>query len=576
MKHFAFFLALVTSVPSLACAQDTTLVGLWQSKRWFGPEVSGELRITRAGDRWQAAIASRKANVRMSHDSVSFELPAGANFKGRIQSDGSMIGHWIEPDRRIAMPLVFVSCGTGCYSTVVNPQESEFTFYMQVTRRANGQLGAFLRNPDRNQGRFIGLDHLVRRGDTVLLKDRADTTIAKGILQEDKLSVYLRFATHDFQKVHPDSFTYFYPRGRPTGGYTYTPPRQKNDGWTVARARDVGMSEEKLGAMVQELANSSVDSANNYRLHGVLVARHGKLVLEEYFFGENAEKLHDTRSASKTLVTFVLGAAMEKGMKVSPSMPVYSTMGITSPSLDPRKRSMQLRHLLTMSSGLDCDDGGAQYHEGSEDNITNQDTIPDWLSVVERLNLIRTPGDTGVYCSINPYFAGEVIAKATGRWFPDLAYELVARPLQFGRYTAVLDPLGRSYMGGGLRFVLRDFAKFAQVYANKGTWNGKRIVSEAWVRESSEPRYLLSRQIDNEWVARSALNYGYLWWSTAYKYQGRVIRAYHMSGNGGQFSMFIPDLDLVVATWGGNYADRGGLMSVTDLVPKKILTAIIK
>jgi hypothetical protein len=40
--------------------------------------------------------------------------------------------------------------------------------------------------------------------------------------------------------------------------------------------------------------------------------------------------------------------------------------------------------------------------------------------------------------------------------------------------------------------------------------------------------------------------------------------------------MFIPDLDLVVATWGGNYADRGGLMSVTDLVPKKILTAIVK
>ena len=124
MKRFALFLTLAASVPSLACAQDTTLAGLWQSKRWFGPDARGELRITRVADRWQAAIASRSANVRVSHDSMSFELPAAANFKGRILSNGSMIGQWIEPDRRIAMPLVFASCGSGCYSTVVNPQES--------------------------------------------------------------------------------------------------------------------------------------------------------------------------------------------------------------------------------------------------------------------------------------------------------------------------------------------------------------------------------------------------------------------------------------------------------------------
>jgi hypothetical protein len=105
---------------------------------------------------------------------------------------------------------------------MVQPYDDEFTFYMNVTPRANGQLGAFLRNPERNQARFIGLDHLVRRGDTVYLKSNADSTIQTGILQEDKLSVYLRFATHDFQKIPPDSFTFFYARGRPTGTYTYT------------------------------------------------------------------------------------------------------------------------------------------------------------------------------------------------------------------------------------------------------------------------------------------------------------------------------------------------------------------
>jgi CubicO group peptidase (beta-lactamase class C family) len=336
------------------------------------------------------------------------------------------------------------------------------------------------------------------------------------------------------------------------------------------------MSEDKLAEMVRTIINSSIDSANAYRPHGILVARHGKLVLDEYFYGESADKLHDTRSASKTLTTLVLRAAMEKGMKVGPDMPVYATMAMTSPDLDPRKRTMKLRDLLTMSSGLDCDDGAQEYHPGSEDNLTNQDTIPDWLSVVVGLKMLRDPGAKGVYCSINPYFAGEVIAKATGRSFPDLAWDLIGAPLQMGRYTITLDPLGRSYMGGGARFTLRDFAKLAQLYANGGMWNGRRILSKEWIRESIEPRYLMSSQIETPYVAKSELNYGYLWWSTAYKYQGRIIRAYHASGNGGQFSVFIPDLDLVVAVFGGNYADRGGLTSIVDLIPKWILPAVVK
>jgi CubicO group peptidase (beta-lactamase class C family) len=335
------------------------------------------------------------------------------------------------------------------------------------------------------------------------------------------------------------------------------------------------MSEDKLAEMVRAIINSSVDSANAYRPHGILVARHGKLVLDEYFYGESADKLHDTRSASKTLVSFVLGAAMQKGMKVSPGMNVFATMGETWPNMDARKRSLKLSHLLTMSSGLDCDDDAEEYHPGSEENLTNQDTIPDWLSVVLGLRMIRAPGAKGVYCSINPYLAGEVIAKASGRSFPDLAWDLIGAPLQFGRYTIYLDPLGRSYMGGGARFVLRDFAKLAQLYASGGVWNGRRILSRDWIHESIEPRYLMGGLVETAYVAKPGLNYGYLWWSTTYKYQGRIIRAYHASGNGGQFSVFIPDLDLVVAVFGGNYADRGGFVSITDLIPRWILPAVV-
>ena len=558
-----------------AYAQDTTLVGLWQSTRYTAPAVRGELIITRTGNQWQATIGSRSAPVRIAGDSVHFELPSAAKFKGHfIRGRDAIMGQWI--DKQLATPVVMASCGTGCYSATIDPQPNEFTFYMEVKPRPDGTLGAFLRNPERNQGRFIGLDHLVRRGDIVDLRNKADTTIAKGILQDDKLSVYLRFATHDFTKVPRDSFTYFYPRGFRTGTYTYAAPRKKDDGWTVARARDVGMSEDRLAEMVRSIVNSSVDSTNAYRPHGIVVARRGKLVLEEYFFGGRADQLHNTRSAAKTLVTLVLGAAMQAGMKVSPATPVFATMGQTSTSMDPRKRAVQLRHLITMSSGLDCDDWVEDYHPGSEEFLTNQDSIPDWLSVVVGLKMLRDPGAKGVYCSTNTFLAGNVIERATGKSFIDLALELVGSPLQMKRYTLTLDPVGHSYMGGGSQWVLRDFAKFAQLYANGGTWNGKRILSEAWVRESLEPRYGLSPFAESEFIAKSDKDYGYLWWSSPYKYQGKTIRAYYASGNGGQFSVLIPDLDLVVAGFGGNYNDRGGFFLVKDVIPRWIIPAIVK
>ena len=575
---FWLYLAGVTTAP----AQDTSLVGLWQSKRYFGPEVRGRLELRQEGERWLATIGSRTAQVSVRNDTVSFDLPASNTFKGRFARDrGSIMGHWIEPRR--TMPLVLRRCAgvTACYATNVDPVDETFTFYMEVKRRPDGTLGAFLRNPERNQGRFIRLDHLTRRGDTVFLRDARDTILTTGLLRQGRLSVFLRFATHDFQKVHPDSFTNFNPRGWRTGSYTYEPPKAREDGWRVGRARDAGFSEEKLEAMVRMYVNASSDSANAYRPHGILIARNGKIVLEEYFFGEHADKPHDTRSASKVLVSVVLGAAMQAGMKVGPQTPVFSTMGRTSAALDPRKRAMTLYHLLTMTSGLDCNDNAPDYEKypGSEDVLTNQNEDPDWLRMVLDLKMLRDPGAEAIYCSINPFLAGEVMARATGRSFPDLAWELIASPLQMDRHFLLITPVGDSYMGGSAHYLLRDFAKFAQLYANGGTWNGRRILSEAWVRESVEPRYRIGRtfrQGPGGPVETTTNNYGYLWWTTEFEHQGRVVRAHHASGNGGQYSMFIPELDLVVATYAGNYADAGGFYGLRDLLPKHILPALVK
>jgi CubicO group peptidase (beta-lactamase class C family) len=99
---------------------------------------------------------------------------------------------------------------------------------------------------------------------------------------------------------------------------------------------------------------------------------------------------------------------------------------------------------------------------------------------------------------------------------------------------------------------------------NNGRWNGKQIVSADWVQRSTAPLRDFS----------PTQQYGFLWNSVAYDYNGRKIRAFFAGGNGGQVSMGIPDLDLVIAFTGGNYNDPVLFTSQRVLVPQWILPAV--
>src|SRR4029079_859983 len=131
-----------------------------------------------------------------------------------------------------------------------------------------------------------------------------------------------------------------------------------DDGWAVGTLEEAGLAAPAIGAFVAKLIAEPIDDVQPLARHGLSVARHGKLVLEEYFHGFHRDALHDTRSAAKSLTSALVGAAMLKGAPLRPDTPVYEAMnGGTAPEgLDPRARAMTLQHLLSMSSGLDCDD----------------------------------------------------------------------------------------------------------------------------------------------------------------------------------------------------------------------------
>jgi CubicO group peptidase (beta-lactamase class C family) len=175
-------------------------------------------------------------------------------------------------------------------------------------------------------------------------------------------------------------------------------------------------------------------------------------------------------------------------------------------------------------------------------------------------------GDKIVYCSMKPNLAGGMLEKIAGEPQPELFWRLVGKPLRMGKYHMFLQPTGEAYGGGGHHFTTRDSMKLTQMFLDGGSWEGRQIVSQEWVRKSSAPLRVLSPS--------SGQTYGYLWNSVAYDFRGRKLHAFFPGGNGGQVFIGIPELNLVIGFTGGNYADAVLFRSQREFVPQDILPAI--
>lgn len=575
----ALLALLLAGTPPAAAAQaDSSLAGVWEARRRFGPDVRGTLLVERLSGGWRAEIAGVAVQPRVTDSTVAFELPGGRGaFRGRFVSAGAgILGQWIQPGTvsngtPYASPVELVRDGALWRGEVV-PLDDEFTFYLVVRPRADGGLGAFLRNPERNLGRQLRVDRVERDGEAVRLVgtrggSAQEQVLASGTLREGRLALGFpaRGGTYDFRRLAPGEPSDFHPRGSPDAGYAYLPPPALGDGWPTGTLEEAGISRGGIERWMRAVIGTPDDSVTTPRMHGVLIARHGRLVLEEYFHGESRDRAHDTRSAAKALTSTLAGAAIQAGAPLRLDSPVYAVMngGAFPPGLEPRKQAITLEHLLTMASGLDCDDGDPE-SRGNEETMLDQAEEPDYYRYTLALGTVRDPGRQAVYCSGQPNLAGGVVSRAAGRPLPELMQDLLGRPLGMGRYYMPLAPTGDAYSGGGTRFRLRDFARIGEMYLREGRWNGRQVLSPEWVRRATSPLHPLG-----------TLRYGFYWYVIEYPYRGRTLQAFYAGGNGGQTLMVIPDLDLVIAIFAGNYADTARTLAYQRVVvPRDILPAV--
>ncbi len=576
-KFRSLWIVLLLIATALPAAAADDLEGLWKAKRWFGPFARGPLVIQTTGETYTAEMMGRILPIhRDDKGELSFELPNGQGaFRGRRTGD-TIRGHWYPPDSvhqifKYVSPVQLKPEGPNRWSGQVVPFEDVFTFYLLARKRPDGSMGVFLRNPERDYGAWLGVDRMVREGNVVkLIGKRAgqkeDCELASGTYDPANevltLSFPLRGGTYDFHR--DDEQSDFYPRGKNPGRYVYRPPSAREDGWPTGTLEEAGLDREGIEKFIQMILDTPMESVDTPETHAVLIARHGKLVLEEYFHGEHRDKLHETRSAAKSLTATLIGAALQAGAKFDLSAPVYAVMngGAFPPDLEPRKRAMTLEHLLTMSSGYFCDDTNPDA-PGNEDTMLDQTDEPDYYRYTLKVPMESAPGEKAVYCSINPNLALGVVSRATGESALDLFDRLLGEPMKIQRYGWLQDFAGNPYGGGGAQFLPRDFMKLGQLMLNGGTWEGRRILSREFVARASAPLYPLR-----------GLQYGYLWWGMDFPYKDRTVHGFFAGGAGGQVVVVVPELDLVVASYAGNYSSPGSHNLQRIYLPTYILPAV--
>jgi len=559
----------------------TDLAGLWKAKKRFGPDERGTLIVQRKGTAYTADLAGRAVPTTFANGGLTFELPNGGGiFRGRLGDRNVISGHWLRFGTAVngagsttpinASPVTLNPDGANRWRGNVDPAQDTFTFYLLLQLQADGSFRAILRNPEFDLGTRQGVERLIRDADTVKLigkRGGKEREVASGTVDVENDVMTLAFpgrgGSYDFVRDTDDSA--FYPRGRQPGKYTYRSPLPLDDGWPASTLDAEGIDKAAMEKFVQSILDMPMDSQDAPQVHGVLIARHGKLVLEEYFHDVDRETLHTTRSASKSLRALLIGAAMHAGVPLKLSSPVYQVMngGAFAPDLDPQKRAMTLEHLLTMSSGYYCDDAD-ENAPGNEEVMWEQTAEPDFYRYTMNVPLVTPPGQNAVYCSASPNLALGMAGRAAHEDPMSLFDRLLGQPMKIRRYVWGLDHAGHPYGGGSVGLVLRDFTKLGQLMLDRGTWQGRRIVSEEFVARASARLYHLSN-----------IYYGLLWWGEDYPYKNRTVYAFSARGAGGQIVTVVPELDLVVATFAGNFSSRKGMFAAsTDPIPRIILPAV--
>lgn len=344
-----------------------------------------------------------------------------------------------------------------------------------------------------------------------------------------------------------------------TGDYRYRPPASLDDGWDVAEPGQAGIDTALTTGLVK-----AVRAGDFKEIDSIIIVRHGRLVLEEYFcdfYGRDYE--HNLTSVTKSVVSALVGIAIEQGRISGLDEPLFSYFPnyVKNENWSEAKGRITLRHLLTMTSGLACNNA-VPHSPGHPDRMFQS---PDWIQFCLDLPMSdHGPGEQFAYCEGNAMLVGEVLRLATGLPVPDFAFKYLFTPLGITHCYWAYTPRGKALTGTSLHLRSRDMAKFGQLYLDGGRWQGRQIVPLEWVEQST------AKRMSTEMFS----GYGYFWWRERFRRGTETVAAYTAAGNGGQKITVIPELDMVVVITAAAFNKKYALQQTQDMMNRYILPAV--
>jgi CubicO group peptidase (beta-lactamase class C family) len=293
------------------------------------------------------------------------------------------------------------------------------------------------------------------------------------------------------------------------------------DGWQTASPESQGMNGDLLDDM------RSLIETRDYLIDSVTVVRNGYVVLDTIFPTFTPNTRHIIHSCTKSIVSTLIGIAIDQGLIDSVSQPLISFFPErTIDNLDETKASATLGHLLSMSSGLDCQDSYLYNWRG----LRAMHATADWTQYVLDLPMAHEPGTHFEYCNGGSFLLSAILQEASGTSTLEFAEEHLFGPLGIEDVAWRMDPQGVYVGWGDMELRPHDMAKIGYLFLNHGLWDGERIVPADWVETAT-----------SEHIAAGTLSdgYGYQWWVDANDY-------YMALGYGGQFIFVLPELEMVV------------------------------
>jgi CubicO group peptidase (beta-lactamase class C family) len=358
----------------------------------------------------------------------------------------------------------------------------------------------------------------------------------------------------------------------------YPRPPDSGDGWETASIEDVGMDPTPLLAL-----RALIDSTPGLFIHSVLIARHGKLVFEEYWPGTDLEPLtlapverpfdrdalHYVASVSKSVTSALVGIAIDQGLIGGVQESLFSYFPDYADLRTEVTAQITLEQMLGFSSGYDWNEHVYGFDD-PRDSHYQMFNAADPIAYLLGRPVITPPGTTFHYNSGDVNLMGEIVHRVSGMTLPEFADRYLFQPLDIDTYTWRMLDLAPdvSFASAGLSLRPRDMAKLGALYLDRGTWHGERVVPAAWVDASTAVTTPLSGY-------QTVYGYGYNWWLGHSPFGTGTVNHFRALGWGGQEVFIFPSLDLVIVFTAGGYYEQPPL-AANDLIDGYILAAIVE